>query len=308
VALSLYSGDAALATWRREEIPDTVYYKLPCSQNTTIVRVSYTTPAGVSGWLAQEEDEGEENGTEKEAAYWQVSDSLIAVDVSKPGHKVFTIILSSGKRYTVVVEKPYRLFDAVIEHLGNVRVVNNNPNLNGGYSFTSCEWWKKVDGEWQVVEINDFYYSAGPNATDKFSPDDSMYVVLYTAENLKISTCPDVTPRGAAEADNNNGDDGNGGNNSNTSRRSDENVDNSAYPNPVSGGSKIYLKESVIIGSGGEARYATYRLFTSQGKLVLSGSAFVLIEGLVMPEQAGTYYLILDGKAGRKAMQIAVGN
>jgi hypothetical protein len=43
------------------------------------------------------------------------------------------------------------------------------------------------------------------------------------------------------------------------------------------------------------------------GKLVSSGEAAALTDGLTMPEHAGAYFLILDGKAGRKVIRIAVG-
>ncbi|MDR0711984.1 MAG: hypothetical protein LBF67_06540, partial [Prevotellaceae bacterium] len=56
-----------------------------------------------------------------------------------------------------------------------------------------------------------------------------------------------------------------------------------------------------------EARYESYRLFGSQGKLASSGKASVLLSGLTMPDTPGAYYLILEGKAGRRAIQIAVG-
>ena len=115
-----------------------------------------------------------------------------------------------------------------------------------------------------------------------------MYIVLYTTTGNRIKTCPAAGISGKT-----------GGS------KSENDMDGYAYPNPVRGGDKIYLKESVIT-DGEQERYATYRLFNSVGMLMLSGSASALIEGLTMPETAGTYFLILDGKAGRRVIQIAV--
>ena len=299
------SGDTLICR-EREEIGDTTYYELPCNRGVATLNVSYVAPPGVTGNLVPDEAEaaGEASGAYRsESVATQQSDSLISVDVSKPGRRIFTLSLSSGKRYTVVIDRPYGLFDVVIEHLGNIRVVNNNPAINGGFEFESCEWWYRKLGkeEWQLAASGgNLYYAAGPSIADKFNPEDSMRVVLHTVQGGVLATCPDADAISAGGAG--------GANGGNSSRRSDEDVDHYAYPNPVRGGGKIYLKQSIILTGEGEERYTTYRLFTSVGRLVLSGSASVLIEGLTMPETSGAYYLILDGKAGRRAIHIAVVN
>ncbi|MDR0565849.1 MAG: InlB B-repeat-containing protein, partial [Prevotellaceae bacterium] len=301
----IVNGNEQLASWSRKEIDSITYYQIGCNLNSSTLSIRYATPAGVTASVSMETETGAVEPLSS-------AENQIAVDMENPGRKVYYIDLSSKKRYVVVLYRRYGLFDIITEHLGNLRVVNNNPQTNGGLQIASCRWYMKqaaAEGdaaEWQLVG-NKLYYSIGPSATDKFTSQDSMYVVLQTEQGEQITTCVDVK---VTSKNNENGGSGGSGGSSSSSK---EDRDNSAYPNPVQGGGKIYLKESVIIGSddddggGSEEHYATYRLFTSQGKLVLSGSAYVLIEGLVMPETAGTYYLVLDGNAGRKTMQIAVG-
>jgi uncharacterized repeat protein (TIGR02543 family) len=285
-----------LAQWKYEEINDTTYYELPCNRSVVTLSVEYAMPANVTGRLVS--DEADEAGVSV-----QRDDNLISVDVSKPGRKVFTIELSSTKRYTVVLDKPYGLFDFVTEHLGYIRTVVNNPEVNGGFSFTSCTWWYKKDSteNWETKSGTQFYYTAGPNISYKFSDKDTMYVILYTTTGDTLTTCPDdLQSRRTALAA--------------VGSKSEEDIDSYAYPNPVRGGSKIYLKRSIIIdgesdGADADAnkvRYSTYRLFNSIGKLVFSGSASVLTDGLTMPKTPGAYFLILDGKAGRRVIRIAV--
>jgi hypothetical protein len=296
------NGDA-LARWDCEEIGDATYFELSCGQNTSRIHVAYEMPDNVSGNLEKEASEGQ-----SEEQVEQLDGSHILVDVSQPGRKVFTIALSSEKRYAVVIASPYKFSDLVTEHLGNLRVVINNLQLNDGLQFSSCEWWYKEAGYWQrgTASAEQLYHSAGPNVTDKFRPDDTMRVVLYTVGGDTITTCPsiDVSSESNANGDNGGNDNGNGNGSESSSHAA---LDNFAYPNPVQGGGKIYLKERLIT-DGQEHFYSTFRLFTSEGQLVSGGSASVLIEGLTMPNHPGAYYLILDGKAGRKTMQIAVGN
>jgi uncharacterized repeat protein (TIGR02543 family) len=286
----LDENDNELVSLGYENISDATYYELPCNLTNDSLTIAATL---FDSATVRFEWESLSISVLPNTPYsW-------GVDVSKPGSKTFTIVFSSGKRYTLVVSKRYGLFDLITEHMGNIRVVLNNPELNGGLKFDFCRWhYKKAGDKWDVVQSGSkLYYSAGPSITDKFSPEDSMRVELRTVDGSALTTCPDADIAGKNSA--------NGGS---SSLKSDVDIDDYAYPNPVRGGSKIYIKESLFIASDGEERYSTCRLFTSQGRLVLSGSASALIEGLVMPETSGSYFLILDGKAGRRAIQIAVIN
>lgn len=282
---------SALASWEREDIKDTVYYQLPCNQT---LHLSCRTPDGVTADVKVASEAASEAATESVIRH---DGNRVAVNLSKGGRKVLAITLSSGKRYTLVLDKPYGLFDIVTEHLGNVRVVNNNPLLNGGLKFSSCDWWYKKAGEgWKLVSTGGkLHYSVGAKISDKFGPNDSMRLVLYTVDGRAVATCADADVRSKGNANGSLGSKGEAGR-----------IDDSAYPNPVAGGEKIYLKESILI-AGREERYSTFRLFTSLGRLVADGNASLLVEGLTMPNDIGTYYLVLDGKAGRRTIQIAVG-
>jgi hypothetical protein len=69
----------------------------------------------------------------------------------------------------------------------------------------------------------------------------------------------------------------------------------------------VFVKREAIMDENNQERYQSFRLFGSQGSLVAAGQAADLTAGLTMPETPGTYYLILDGRGGRRAIQIAVG-
>jgi uncharacterized repeat protein (TIGR02543 family) len=292
LALRDENGDM-IDIFDREAIKDTIVYPLPCNRSVAHLNITYAT-AGGTGELAPETGLGEEY-----TDIVQENDSLISVNVSKPGRKIVTIALP-GKRYTVVIDKRYELFDLITEHLGNLRVVINNREHNGGLAFTSCEWWRKKveEGEdaWKMVEEKKLYYSAGPNAVDVFTPEDAMKIVLHTNDGKTIATCPGTDGKSAADL---------AGSGNGAAGRLKGKVDDSAYPNPVMAGSKLYLKGAVLFDKEGE-RYTTFRLYSSQGQLALSGSASAFADGVIMPDTPGTYYLILDGRVGRRAIHIAV--
>jgi hypothetical protein len=260
---------------------DTIYYTLPCGDDGDTIEIMYRDTSSQPQTLRK--------------------DSLSAS--AFPFDTVITVLTKEGsqKSCTVRVNRSYGLFDFVTEHLERIRIVVNNPAVNGGFEFTSCEWRYRKAGEgWRSANLppTQFYYVAGPSIAYKFNPEDSMYVVLYTTAGDSITTCPDATPsRGIA---------------ANADGKGDAEKGNYAYPNPVRSGGKIYLKQSIITEGDGtdkdkdKERYSTYRLFNSMGRLVASGSASVLIGGLTMPEVGGLYFLVLDGKAGRRVFQIAV--
>jgi hypothetical protein len=123
------------------------------------------------------------------------------------------------------------------------------------------------------------YYSCGSGIANANCPDFPYY-------NTPDSVPPYYFGNGGGGAD----DDGDG--------------DGDGVPN-INDTSSHHYKKSIIT-DGREERYSAFRLFSSMGKLVSSGEASVLIEGLAMPEMADAYFLILEGKAGKKAIRIAV--
>jgi hypothetical protein len=85
------------------------------------------------------------------------------------------------------------------------------------------------------------------------------------------------------------------------------------YPNPVPSGGTIKLKQSDFadVGEDGEEdRCVKYSLYSTRGSLILIGDASPFCEGqgLTMPEVPGIYYLLLEGKNGKRwTVKIAVG-
>jgi hypothetical protein len=146
-----------------------------------------------------------------------------------------------------------------------------------------------------VVEQSLLYYAAGPSIrNDKFTDHDSMYIDLTTTTGDRLTSCPAVGGSNAVYVDSAGAD---------VSKKSAE---VSVYPNPVAAGGTIRLKQLELL-DGEEELYTTLYLFDAQGRLVLTDNASTLRDGLTMPETPGIYHLILEGKAGRKVVKVAVG-
>jgi hypothetical protein len=267
---------------------DTIFYDVPCG--VTWLKISYDSPEGVFG----------ETVSGKSISLGLKS---FLVDVSKFGRKSITVRLSTSdkkyKNYTFTLKKNFGLFDVVSEHLGSIRIVNNNPQYNGhGLVFKSCEWYRKQEEEevWpKIPESRRFYFIAGTSLHTKFSHRDSMYVELYTTDNVRVKTCPaagfsDIDPvaRGVGRPE---------------SRTPVPKV----YPNPVAPGGAIKLRQHDTANDG-ECPYTTLYLFNAQGRLVLTGSSSSLCDGLTMPKTVGIYHLVLEDKSGRRqVVKVVVG-
>jgi hypothetical protein len=88
----------------------------------------------------------------------------------------------------------------------------------------------------------------------------------------------------------------------------DERSEEAIYPNPASSRGKVYLKENVLVSTALEERYEMLFLFDTQGALRYTGKASDLQHGLTLPDVTpGVYYLILEGKNGKKQFKIVVG-
>jgi hypothetical protein len=291
-----------LVRWEQEQINDTTYYKVPCSENAATQRLSlrYTIPVGVIDKIIDVNDIGR-GGEVRESEI-----GTFMVDMKNSGRKTLTIelhnsVTNATKRYTIVLEKQFELFEIIREHMGSLRVVHNNPELNtSGLQFSTCEWRRrKSAGKWFIGEPRLLYYAAGPSINEQFE-NDSMYLVLYTTTGYRLETCPggaDVEAEAEATAYAKDSAGVSGGKKS---------VSLSVYPNPVASGGTIRLKQLELLDSE-DGLYATLYLFDAQGRLILTGSASTLRDGLIMPETPGIYHLILEGKTDRKVVKIAVG-
>jgi hypothetical protein len=265
--------DSVLMRWDRDSISDVLHYRLPCNGEEFFLdqlKVKYTLVSSPN-----------------------VAISMQPTAIVHPIRRIFTTELtgSQNKHYTVIVEKPFRLFDVVNEHIGYLRVVNNNPATNKhGLTFSACKWlYKRDSGEWVTGELTRLYYAAGPSVRNKFTERDSMYVVLHTVGGELLETCPDAnhTVYGG----------------SGVSKLS---ADLSVYPNPVAAGGVIRLKQVELL-DGEDELYTKLYLLNAQGRPTFAGDASVLRSGLTMPEIPGVYHLVLEGKAGRKVVKVAVG-
>jgi hypothetical protein len=284
-----------------EAIGDTISYIIPCGMNATVnhLNLSYTVPSGVTDSLIGVKGIGGDRDRSGEVTPTGIGS--FSVDMHLPGRKTLTVALrnaeDSVKLYTIALEKRFELLDIVNEHLhGYLRVVNNNPENTSKLKFISCDWYYKSAGRWEA-EFDRLYIIAGPHIPNtKFDPNDSMYVEALTVGNDRIITCPAINrDSSAAYAEDSVG--ANAGNKS---------VEASVYPNPVAAGGTIRLKQLELL-DGEEELYATLYLFDAQGRLVLTDNASTLRSGLTMPETPGVYHLVLEGKAGRKVVRVAVG-
>jgi uncharacterized repeat protein (TIGR02543 family) len=295
-SLTFRSSDGdVLKRWEREDITDTIFYELPCHRSSGDVLVSCELPPGVRGSYTvtaaplaggAKKIMGGEGWTDS-TTLWVPVDSLARTVIS---------VALENTAYAIVLSKKLGLFDVIIEHLsGILRVVNNNPAINRtGVQYSACAWWRRRDTDtaFQLVEESRLYCTAGPSLSDRFTERDSMFVVLTLLNGATLETCPDV---GISAASN-----GSGGSAGNKSMKV------AVYPNPVSAGGFIKLKQSDFADGEEEEeeeRYVKYSLFSSQGSLILCGDASPLYEGqgLAMPlVPAGIYHLLLEGKSGKR--------
>jgi hypothetical protein len=314
-----------LVSWERENIGDTSYYHLPCTQNGVAqLSVACDFPAGVSGSIFLWEDAAASGviGAGKVAAAVTPAARFggakpagapqLEVDISRAGHRVVTIALNgeNSLKYTLVLDKNLDFFDIVNEHMGNLlRVVNANPETNStGLEFTSCTWWhKRESGEWFIGEEKQLHYTAA-SIRDKFTEKDSMYLVLTLPDGSLISTCPDANLIEAANDGGESGSDEGDGKGS----ASKKSLKMAVYPNPVPSGGTIKLKQvNLFDGEDEDNRYLKYSLYDTQGRLILRGDASPLYEGqgLIMPHTSGIYHLLLESKTGKRwVVKIAVGD
>ena len=170
--LTITSSDASIHSFtiKGEDFvqPDLeFYYRMDCDEQETSVSINYSTDANASS--------SETNP--------------LVIETPGPGiyRKSVTITSqdeSQQQTYHITVEKGFR-FDEIIEQkYNNVLLVNNNPDTNGGYRFTSFKWYKNG----QLISTGQ-YYSAGDDASDRLDPNASYSVELTTTDNQVLRTC-----------------------------------------------------------------------------------------------------------------------
>jgi hypothetical protein len=298
------SDGSALERWEREDITDTIFYQAPCANGQIEISCTFLPSVSTDHTVVSTPVKNVTMLTDENA-----NDSALTLQVevnplSRTTISVVSSDSSSEKRYTIVLSKNLSLFDVINERLnGTLRVVQNDPNKNStGLQFSACTWWHKRDGGlWSVGEEKRLYYTAGSSLLDKFTERDSMFLVLTLTDGTTLETCPDANSVSAAS-------DGSG------SGAGKKSMKVAVYPNPVSAGGVVKLKQSDFVGGEDEdedeERYVKYSLYSAQGSLVLRGDASVFYggEGLIMPQTPGIYHLLLEGKNGqRQVVKVAVG-
>jgi uncharacterized repeat protein (TIGR02543 family) len=131
----------------------------------------------------------EEECTGSEECYMR---HYIPVAFGKPGLDtiVYSLYSTDGifsEQNILIIETPVPFDSVVKQKWNNTLYVNNNPQTNGGYSFTDFTWLQN-DKEVSILQ----FYSAGPKSTDKLETSDIYIVQMYYLKNnekLRISTC-----------------------------------------------------------------------------------------------------------------------
>ena len=123
---------------------------------------------------------------------------LFTIATPAPGIYKETITVTSqdgstARTYNIKVEKPFRFDDIVVQKFNNVLLVNNNPETNGGYKFTSYKWYKNGS----LVGTNQ-YFSEGDKASDQLDSESSYYVEMITEEGEVLRTCSTVVQPGSS--------------------------------------------------------------------------------------------------------------
>jgi hypothetical protein len=155
----------------------------------------------------------------------------------------------------------------VVTRWNNTLTVINNPENNGGYTFTSFAWYR--NGEYIG---NGQSWSAGNNG-ERIKSTDS-YRVELTAQGLSrtLNTCESVLTLQSSSL--------------------------SAYPNPVSKGQTVFVKTDLNHESLDDA---TLEMYNPEGRLIETWPASTAMEIPVLPNySAGIYVVELKTKNGTR--------
>ena len=171
-ALTVQNADATIQKLTINEInyenpENNIYYLVDCDDNSEIVIVSFVKDSNATATTADE----------------------FSIETPVPGIYQKTIQVTSqdgsqSEAYSLTVEKPFNFEDIVVQKFNNVLLVNNNPETNGGYSFTDYQWFK--NGE---LVATGQYYSAGETSREELDPDAVYSVELKTEEGNILHIC-----------------------------------------------------------------------------------------------------------------------
>ncbi|MDR0712587.1 MAG: InlB B-repeat-containing protein, partial [Prevotellaceae bacterium] len=186
------------------------------------------------------------------------------------------------KQYTLRMEKMFD-FNSIAHNQfgGRLFMVIKNPKNNSNFNFIEARWYRAKDKQ---LLSNKFYYASpsGEPITD------SIYVALRDSTGAWLVSCPyssTAVPGKRAKVQ-----------------------QMIVYPNPVSVGAVVRLKEEFLVDHAAdlEERYTTLYLVDVQGRKVYAGEPSELRRGLAMPTTIGVYFIVLEGKAGRDLIKVSV--
>jgi len=111
------------------------------------------------------------------------------IETPRPGIYTQNITITSEdgsttETYILTVERRFNFSDIVAQKYNNTLIVNNNPANNGGYNFTSYEWFKNGRSV-----SNEQFFSEGNNASDLLDPLAAYSVKMTTSEGQILQTC-----------------------------------------------------------------------------------------------------------------------
>ncbi|MDR2036502.1 MAG: YDG domain-containing protein [Bacteroidales bacterium] len=203
--------------------------------------------------------------------------SVFTIDVTRAGiYRITFTVKSEGgtntRDYTFVIEKRFDFDRIVVQKWGNVLLVNNNKDNNGGYEFVAYQWYKDD----QLIG-NGQYYSAGEKITDLLDDQAMYHVIVTTKDGTVLRTCPSAIVL--------------------------EREGIKAYPNPVRRGQYITveinefdeLPEKTIIG-----------IYNSVGALIGNQNITGPLTEVLMPNESGTYFIRLKSDMTGKTLKIVV--
>ena len=202
------------------------------------------------------------------------------IQTPKPGiyTQIVTITSEDGTTattYTIKIDKPFGFYDIVHQKFGNVLLVNNNPQTNGGYEFVSYEWFKNG----QSIGTGQ-YYSAGNDANSVLDPLAEYSVKMTTKDGKILQTCSSkIVVQNSFQA--------------------------KLYPNPIETGKVITIEADF---PEEELKNMQISLYSVSGTLIKTLQSSTTKTEIQLPETTGSgiYLVILETGKITKSFKVIV--
>ncbi|MDR3235408.1 MAG: YDG domain-containing protein, partial [Prevotellaceae bacterium] len=172
----------------------------------------------------------------------------------------YEVVSSAGNTgtYSLTVESRFDFDELIGKKFNNVLFVNNNPDNNGGYTFSSYEWYKNG----QYIDWRQ-YYSAGDARSDVLDASAAYSVTLTTTDGKVLHTCPGTVTLDATSF--------------------------YAYPNPVRHGHPVTLEYPATNEN------TWIRIFDLSGNLVGTQRLTGNESKVSLPSATGIYVISING-------------